>query len=297
MMFKAEGKNVEQKLQRYVASKQLPFKVTVVTGPSGSYREHDIINFYEAHEAPWGPGSRWELNFLDAYGPGLTNNVFRSGWTRGKILVTHGGGASCVGQTNDTDLHLFVRKTFIEKQMDLMMRKARSVGGGMADLTREENIDTMIEVMSDLQLHLRATRGYKYTGTMVALDGSEDHLVCREAKDFWNENDMRARINAAVADVKSRFHAGELPWNYSTVQSLIAPYPKTGHLDTLRLGQEDEATEDPDGVPWEPEGFEEPAADGSTRLRPRRGRRCRSTRLRPSRLARWCRSPRGGRRP
>ena len=132
----------------------------------------------------------------------------------------------------------------------------------MADLTREENIDTMIQVMSDLQLHLRATRGYKYTGTMVALDGSEDHLICREAKDFWNENNMRARINAAVADVKSRFHAGQLPWNYSTVQSLIAPYPKTGHLDTLKLGQEDEATEDPDGVPWEPEGFEEPAADG-----------------------------------
>ena len=35
------------------------------------------------------------------------------------------------------------------------------------------------------------------------------------------------------------------------MQSLITPYPKRGYLDILKPGQEDEATEDPDGVPWE----------------------------------------------
>ena len=95
----------------------------------------------------------------------------------------------------------------------------------MINLTREENIDIMIEVWSDLQLHLRAVRGYKYTGTMVALDGSEDHLICREAKDFWNELGMRARINAAVAEVETRFHARELTWTYANVKSLITPFP------------------------------------------------------------------------
>ena len=71
-----------------------------------------------------------------------------------------------VAQTNDTDLHLWVRKRFIELQTDLMMRKSRGAGGGLTDLSKEENIDIMVEViMSDVNLHLRASRGYKYTGT------------------------------------------------------------------------------------------------------------------------------------
>ena len=111
----------------------------------------------------------------------------------------------------------------------------------MVDLTREENIDIMIEVMSDLELHLRACRGYKYTGTLVALDGSEDFKICREAKEFWNEMNMRTRINSAVAEVEAQFQAGKLPWTWATVQSLITPFPKKGQLDVVLPGQEDEA--------------------------------------------------------
>ena len=56
LMFKAEGKVKEGKLQAYVASKGLPFKISVVTGPSGSYREHDILNFLDKWLLHWGPG-------------------------------------------------------------------------------------------------------------------------------------------------------------------------------------------------------------------------------------------------
>ena len=55
LMFKAEGKVKEARLQAYVVSKGLPFKVSVVTGPSGSYREHDILDFLELRLLPWGP--------------------------------------------------------------------------------------------------------------------------------------------------------------------------------------------------------------------------------------------------
>ena len=110
-----EGSNsaLEARLQRFVAEKNLPLRVTVVTGPSGSYREHDILNFLERHLGEWGPGSKWELFFADAYAPGLTDSAQRFCWLRGCILIIHGGGASSVGQTNDTDLHLWTRKRFI----------------------------------------------------------------------------------------------------------------------------------------------------------------------------------------
>ena len=187
---------------------------------------------------------------LDAYAPGLTDNVQRLCWTRGDIAITHGGGASMVAQTNDTDHHAHVRKRFIELQTELQIRKARRMGGGMVDVTTEENIDIVIRVMDDVELHLKACRGYKYTGTTVSLDGQEDGQIRREAGEFWREMGMRKVIDSAVADVKKKFAAGELPWNYKTVQSLITPYPKRGALDVVKVGQEDEATPDPEGVPW-----------------------------------------------
>ncbi len=109
----------------------------------------------------------------------------------------------------------------------------------------------MIEVMSDKALHLLASKGYKYTGTTVALYGSEDNMICREAKDFWQELGMRQLINAAVAEVETKFKAGLLPWTYKTVRSLIPDYPRRGHLAVIQLGHEDEATPDPDGVVWD----------------------------------------------
>ena len=53
---------------------------------------------------------------LDAYAPGLTNNIQRLCWQRGYIVVTHGGGASMIVQTNDTGLHKDVRANFNDLQ-------------------------------------------------------------------------------------------------------------------------------------------------------------------------------------
>ena len=262
-MWRADGKQVELRLQEYVFAKGLPFTVTVVTGSSGSYKEEDIIVFLEKHLLPWGPGRRWELFLLDAYAPGLTDNVQRLCWSKGYVEITHGGGASLVAQTNDTDHHLWVRKRFIEIQTDRLIRKARGRGGGLVDLTREENIDIMIEVMSDLDLHLKACKGYKYTGTTVAFDGTEDSMICREAKEFWEEREMRQKIDAAVADVECKYRAGALPWTWENVKSLIGQYPRRGQLDVLKPGQDDEATPDPDGVPWEREHAEGAGDSGS----------------------------------
>ena len=130
--------------------------------------------------------------FPFAYAPGMTDNVQRICWWRGHVKSTY-GGVSAVCQTNDTDHKLCVRATFIEKQIGTMIQKARIRGGGLVDLTREENIDIMLEVMSELGLHLKACQGYKYTGVTVAFDGSEDKDICREAKTCWDNNLMREK--------------------------------------------------------------------------------------------------------
>ena len=60
-----------------------------------------------------------------------------------------------------------------------MIQKRLCSGGGIVDLKPEGNIDIMVEVMSDLDLHLKASKGYKYTGTTVDLNGEEDSNICR----------------------------------------------------------------------------------------------------------------------
>ena len=54
MMFQAQGHELEGKLQLFVFAKGLPFRVTVVTGPKGSYREEHLLNFLETHLEKWG---------------------------------------------------------------------------------------------------------------------------------------------------------------------------------------------------------------------------------------------------
>ena len=117
---------------------------------------------------------------------------------------------SQVTQANDTDHHLWVRKRFLELQTALMIQKARASGGGLIDLTREENIDIMIEVMSDVNLHLHAVKGYKHTGATNSFDGKEDDLICREAETFWKELNMRSKVTSTVAEVRAEAKANRL---------------------------------------------------------------------------------------
>ena len=50
---------------------------------------------------------------------------------------------------------------------------------------------------------MKAADGYKKTGATVALDGSEDWMICREAGDLWRELNMRTIIDKEVAVVRA----------------------------------------------------------------------------------------------
>ena len=112
-MFKAEGEQLEGKLQLHAQALGLPW-LSVVTGPKGSYREEHILNLLERHLEPWSPGRQWRVLLLDAYAPQLTDNVRRLAWSRGYVVIPHGGGATGVTQTNDTDLRQHLRRGYVE---------------------------------------------------------------------------------------------------------------------------------------------------------------------------------------
>ena len=100
-----------------------------------------------------------------------------------------------------------MRKEFCALQEELVLQKTLNSGGGLKERTDEENIMLMATVLSDPALHLQGCKGYKQTGTTVALDGSEDWMIGKDAKIFWDENDMRSVINRELAILKQRHQA------------------------------------------------------------------------------------------
>ena len=89
-------------------------------------------------------------------------------------------------------------------------------GQTVPELTHEECMDWMWEVMSDAEPHRKAALGYKNVGQSIDRHGREDNQVVRKAATFWNAEttdglpNMRSKISA---EVEESFAAGDIAWS------------------------------------------------------------------------------------
>ncbi len=93
--------------------------------PKGSSREQDVIAFLKKHLELWREGRHWHILMAADYAAHKTEHVFQLCWLRGYILLVHGGGATPVSQTPDTDLNEHVRRAYGNKECALMMENLR----------------------------------------------------------------------------------------------------------------------------------------------------------------------------
>ena len=118
-----------------------------------------------------------------------------------------------MAQTPDTDLNQHVIREYIEFETSEFIRQMRN-GINVPRGLPEQCIGLMYEVLGNKALHLAAADSYKKTGMTVALDGTEDYLTVREARDFRVEQRMREKVNSAVA--------GERRWRIITADDFVA---------------------------------------------------------------------------
>ena len=152
----------------------------------------------------------------DDFGPHKSENVFNLCWQRGYVMVVHGGGATPVSQTPDTDFNQHVRREYSAKEGAELIHLMRS-GQVVPCPSKETCIQMMGEVLSKKELHVQASRGYKWTGATIALDGTEDQEVRREAGEFFRNLNMREKLNAAMDHVRAEVDAGSLSWTKANV--------------------------------------------------------------------------------
>ena len=206
--FKADGEVLQGRLQEHLRSRGYDSWFTVITTPKGSYREADVLNFLDLYLPKMTPGRRWRIIMADDFRPHKSPNAFRLCWTRGYVLVVHGGGTTPVAQTPDTDENQHVKREYSAVETLELMRQFRDTAVAVPRVNEQTALDMMYDIMQKKEMHLRAAKGYKYTGATIDLDGGEDHMVCREAGQFWNELQMRQKVNAEIALVRQEARGG-----------------------------------------------------------------------------------------
>ncbi|MCP4243633.1 MAG: hypothetical protein GY772_24025, partial [bacterium] len=194
LMFKGTGPRLARKLTASIPA-WAPW-LTVVTGPRGSYREEHILNYLETLV----PERPWRVLLCDAYGPQTTAAVRRVAWQHGYVVIIHGGGTTAVTQTNDTDLHARLKQLYLELEGDEMIQQQRLLPNACPVPRKEDVLQWQAILWSQPSLHTPAVAGYKKTGIANALDGSEDHLICREAGEAWNALNMSRRRDEVMKD-------------------------------------------------------------------------------------------------
>ena len=206
--FKADGEVLQGRLQEHLRSRGYDSWFTVITTPKGSYREADVLNFLDLYLPKMTPGRRWRIIMADDFRPHKSPNAFRLCWSRGYVLVVHGGGTMPVAQTPDTDENQHVKREYSAVETLELMRQFRDTAVAVPRVNEQTALDMMYDIMQKKEMHLRAAKGYKYTGATIDLDGGEDHMVCREAGQFWNELQMRQKVNAEIALVRQEARGG-----------------------------------------------------------------------------------------
>ncbi len=273
LMFKAEGHIIELRIREHIRSRGFGPWLTVCTAPKGSYRADDVLNFLEAHLPLMVGERRWRIIMADDYTAHKCDNVKRLCWDRGYVLLPHGGGVTAVAQTPDTDLNQHVRRLYTAKESAELI-KQMSQGICVPKAKEETAIDMMADVLGNLELHLNAAKGYKYTGQTIALDGSEDDQVCREAGTFFRDLNMRPKINAAVAAVREEVAAKRLSWSREEVESLIKPYPNHKEVDAVLEKQEDDTWLDAMEKPYQEEESDKESVHNGSEDAPEEDEKC-----------------------
>ena len=253
ILFKG-GEKLQEDLRRFVKMKGWHHWMTIQTSESGSYNEINIIDFLESHLEK-GPADRpWRILLVDDFGPHKTDAVRRLAWRRKYIVIVHGGGATSVAQTNDTDQNQHVRRIYTEEESHVLLHKSATLAQKVPVLDHEQTIRIFGEIWQRDDVHCKARDGYTKTGATVPLEG-DDREICREAAIFWKERHMGDKRHEIIGAVRHQHQAGRLPWGYGTIYSeaFMTPYPKRGCMDETLAGQFD-AGWDMDDKPWSDDG-------------------------------------------
>ena len=94
------------------------------------------------------------------------------------MYIANGWDVTIVVQTPETDHNQHVKREYTNVETGEFLRQMRD-GICVPHLRQEQRIGIMVDVLSNMELHLQAACGYLRTGMTVALDGTQDDETVR----------------------------------------------------------------------------------------------------------------------
>ena len=178
-------------------------KFSLAWAEKGSYRQEHILAYLRRWLDPWSEQRAlrrdWRILFLDVAKSHCGPEVLALCHERGYVLLFHYGCTTGVAQVNDTDLHGPFEKFYVElEQASFNIQQTWDPGCVSRSLQAVVNDVGEAWRLCD---HKAGVRGHKFNGLNVALDGSEDHLLGREAATIWKELDMAGARLRAIEEV------------------------------------------------------------------------------------------------
>ena len=129
--------------------------------------------------------------------PGRTSS---SGWYRTCGVIS-------TMQPCDLDICQHVRRNYVAQEFLILQHKIQ-LGDAVPELSDMETMKVIMSCWENPERHITASTSFLKNGMAVALDGSEDFKICREAKVFWDAPtsqgyvNMRASIDAELKSVE-----------------------------------------------------------------------------------------------
>jgi len=212
--------------ERVLRGLEVPAGVNVrlAFGPKGSYRLEHVLQFLNWALAEWSmerqESSDYRLVYLDAYSAHLAAEIRDFAWARGYVVLYHWGCTTGICQVNDTDLHQALEREYIYCESVSFMHQ-QLMDPGNITRTRQQVLEDITSVWSSLD-HQQGVSGHLRCGLSNNLDGSQDHLLTREAGAFWQELNMSGVRPREVDDIRARVRAGELTWSRESIATIFA---------------------------------------------------------------------------
>ena len=202
--------------------------VSLQAAPKGSYREAHVLAFLSRWLPLWtverAEAKDYLFIYLDAYSAHLTPAVRELCWERGCAVGYHGGCTTGITQVNDTDLHAAFEREYLALEQ-VQFFEQNLFDPGNISRTRQQVVDDAVATWLHLD-HEQGVDGHKRVGLSVDLSGSEDHLVVRDAKIFWDDIGFGHVRDVEVAKIREAVDRCDLTWCFGDIESLREPWPQ-----------------------------------------------------------------------
>jgi len=186
--------------------------VSIAWAIKGSYREEHILAYLDKWLRPWTPERKAALDYrilyLDVARSHVGDAVVDFAFSRGYLALFHYGCTTPVAQVNDTDNHAEFERLYVEFEQ-AAFNQQQLYDPGNIGRTPQQLLNDVVATWRSLN-HRAGVEGHKRNGLSVALDGSEDHLITRTAREFWLLANMPAERTRAMAEVDEAVATGQV---------------------------------------------------------------------------------------